>query len=160
MIINQDFRIHQETAKNKSGRERRMYSVWGKKNAVPPLRTGRGLDLRSRPTGLGGGAVGMILREAGRGRKVPPHGRTLGLAGTWAQEKYGKRGKSDGGRHAQSRARKSFGLPGRGGKRSRAVADGRRGRRPGGQLLCDRVIWGEISGCKDRGKRRQRVKDR
>ena len=80
------------------------------------------------------------MMESGRGIKGPSDGRTMGPTGTWVQVKDSKEGKLDGGRHAQARARNSFGPPGMGGKRRRAVAVDRRGHCPGGRLLRDRVI--------------------
>ena len=72
----------------------------------------------------------MRLMEAVRGRKGPPDGITLGPTGTWAPVEAGKGGERDGGRKAQDCARNYFGPPGTGGKCSRVVAAGGRGRRP------------------------------
>ena len=45
-----------------------------------------------------GGGTDVRLMEAGRGRKGPPEGRTLGPTGNWEQVEEGKGGEMDEGR--------------------------------------------------------------
>ena len=52
------------------GDEEHNITSWGRKGTGPPVQAGRG----SR--------VGVQMVEAGRGRKVPLDGRTMGTTGT------------------------------------------------------------------------------
>ena len=78
----------------------------------------------------------------GRGRTVPLDRITLGRTGNWAHVEDLKGGASGRRKVGVARVRNSFGPPGMGEKRRRAVAVGGPGSRPGGQSLRDRLRGG------------------
>ena len=129
----------------------------GTKNKTPPPRTGRVLSRLSRPAEGGGGHAdgGGRQREEGTpGRDNPGANRDLIV-----KAEDGKWGATGQGKADTDSHKELFGIPSRGGKRRRAVETGRRGRRPGRRSLRARASWGGRSGCKERDKRRRRVKD-
>ena len=113
-------------------------------NTTPLPRTSRGLGLRSRSEGGGGsgreGDGGRQMEEGNLGRENPGDDREL-VTGHGRQGGTTRRGKAETG-HAMN----TFGPPGTGGKRRRAVATGGRERHPGGWLLHD--------GAREGGRRR------